>query len=204
MLEAATANTIQQITVDGSSAAFTSGALASTEFVSLGISDSGEQGGSVIFSNFTFTPLPAQPALSPGPVLTPLPPLPPSAGSSPAPPAASINEQVSAWFVNGGQAELDLLAARVHAVGLATTYAALGTACSALAAAVKTARADPPIPAPAAEVWLAKALNEFGTAAATCETGAASHSRTLVNDAATPMRAAGTDIKEVLEITAND
>jgi hypothetical protein len=207
LLEAATANTIQQITVDGSSAAFTSGAFASTEFVALGISDSGGQGGSVIFSNFTFTPLPAQPVLSSGPVLTPLPPLtPPSAGSSLAPSAASIQEQVSAWFLNGGQAELDLLAARTHAVGLAatTTYAALGTACSALATAVRTAQADPSIPVPAAEVWLAKALNEFGAAAAICETAAASHSRTLINDAATPMRAATADIKQALKITAND
>jgi hypothetical protein len=207
VLEATAANTIQQITVDGSSAAFTSGTFAATEFVSLGISDSGEQGGSVIFSNFTFTPLPAQPPLSPSPALTPLPPLPPpSAGASPAPSAASIEDQVSAWFVNGGQAELDLLAARVDAVGLAatTTYAALGQACSALATAVMTTQADPPIPDPAAQVWLAKALNEFGRAAAICETAAASHSLTLVNEAAVPMRAATADIKQVQEITGHD
>jgi len=207
VLEATAANTTQQITVDGSSAAFTSGAFTATESVSLGISDSGEQGGSVIFSNFTFTPLPAQPPLSASPALTPLPSLPPpSAGASPAPSAASIRDQVSAWFVSGGQAELDLLTARVDAVGLAatTTYEALGKACSALATAVMTAQADPPIPDPAAQVWLTKALNEFGKAAAICETAAASHSLTLANDAAVPMRAATTDIKQVQEITGND
>ena len=206
VLEATAANTIQQITVDGSSAAFTNGALAATEFVSLGISDSGKQGGSVIFSNFTFTPLAAQPRLSPSTALTPLPALPPpSAGASAAPSAASIKDQVSAWFVNGGQAELDLLAARVHAVGLATTtYAALGKACSALATAVRTAQADPPIPDPAAQVWLTKALNEFGKAAAICATGSASHSLAVVNEAAVPMHTATTDIKQVWEVTGND
>jgi hypothetical protein len=69
---------------------------------------------------------------------------------------------------------------------------------------VRTAQADPSIPVLAAEVWLAKALNEFGAAAAICETAAASHSRTLINDAATPMRAATADIKQALKITAND
>ncbi len=207
LLEATTANAIQQITVDGSSAAFTSGAFAATGFVSLGISDSGGQGGSVIFSNFTFTPLPAQPTLRSSPDLTPLPSVPPpSTGSSPASSAASIEEQVSAWFINGGQAELDLLAARTNAVGLAatTTYAAVGKACSALATAVTTAQVDPPIPDTAAEVWLAKAFNEFGTAAAICETAAASHSHTLLNDAAAPIRVATADIKQFREIIAKD
>ena len=207
VLEATAANTIQQITVDGSSAAFTNGTFAGTEFVSLGISDSGEQGGSVIFSNFTFTPLPAQPRLSLGPALTPLPALPlppPSAGASPAPSPASIKDQVSAWFADGGQAELDLLTARADAVGLATTYAALGEACSALATAVMTAQADPTVPDPAAQVWLTQALNEFGRAAAICETAAATDSLTLVNEAAVPMRAATADIKQFQEITGHD
>jgi hypothetical protein len=93
----------------------------------------------------------------------------------------------------------------VHAVGVATTtYAALGKACSALATAVMTAQADPPIPDPAAQVWLTKALNEFGKAAAICATGSASHSLAVVNEAAVPMRAATTDIKQVWEITGND
>jgi hypothetical protein len=202
VLVATAANTIQQITIDGSSAAFTNGTLAATEFVSLGISDTGKQGGSVIFSNFTFTPLPAQPPLTPATALTPLPsspPFPPTARPSAAPSSASTEDQVSEWFVNGGQAELDLLAARVDAVGLAarTTYAALGKACSGLATAVMTAQADPPIPDPAAEVLLTKALDEFGKAAAICETGAAAHSRTLVNEAAVPIRTATTDIGQV-------
>jgi hypothetical protein len=80
----------------------------------------------------------------------------------------------------------------------------LGEACSALATAVRTAQADPPIPDPPAQVWLVKALNEFGKAAAICETGAASHSLALVNEAAVPMRAATTDIKQVQEITGHD
>jgi hypothetical protein len=206
VLAATAANTIQQITIDGSSATFTNGTLAATEFVSLGVSDTGKQGGSVIFSNFTFTPLPAQPPLTPATALTPLPSLPPTAGPSAAPSSASTEDQASEWFVNGGQAELNLLAARVDAVGLAarTTYAALGKACSGLATAVMTAQADPPIPDPAAEAWLTKALDEFGKAATICERGAAAHSRTLLNEAAGPIRTATTDISQARQAIGQD
>jgi len=202
VLKATAANTVQRITVDGSSASFTNGAFTATQFVSLGVSDSSEQGGSVIFSNFTFTPLPSQPQLSPSAALTPFPS--PSASAGVAPSSASVKHQVSAWFVNGGQAELDLLTARVDAIGHATTtYTVLGKACSALATAVKKAQADPPIPDPSAQVWLARALTEFGKAAATCDKGAAAHSLAQVNQAAVPMRAATTDIIQVRVITGH-
>jgi hypothetical protein len=202
-LAATSANTTQQITISGPSAAVTDGTLAATAFVSLGITDSGQQGGSVVFSNFTFTPLPAQPRLSASPALASAP---PSATPSAIPSSASIEDQVSEWFLNGGQAELDQLTTEVDAVGQAasTTYAALGRACSGLAAVVTTAQADPPIPDPAAQVWLTEALSEFGKAAATCEAAATSHSLALLNEAAVPMRAATSDIQQVNQYIAHD
>jgi hypothetical protein len=67
-----------------------------------------------------------------------------------------------------------------------------------------TTQADPPIPDPAAQVWLTRALNEFGRATAICERAAAAHSLTLVDEAAAPMSAATADIKQVREITGHD
>ncbi len=204
-LDVAAVDATQQITVDGGSAAVSDTTFPATRFISLGISDSSPQGGVAVFSNFTFTPLPANARLSPS--TTPSPAISPpsaSAGASAIPSSASIRDQVSSWSVSGGLAELDLLSARVVAVGRARTYAAAGDACRELAMAVTAAEADPPIPDAPAQTWLTRALANFGQAAAICQAGAASHNLTLINEAAVPMRAANADIKQVFAIIAND
>jgi hypothetical protein len=146
-LGVAAVDATQQITVDGASAAVSDTTFPATRFISLGISDSSPQGGVAVFSNFTFTPLPANARLSPS--TAPLPAIsPPSAstGASATPSSVSIRDQVSSWSVSGGLAELDLLSTRVVAVGRARTYATAGDACRKLAMAVTAARggsADP-------------------------------------------------------------
>ena len=69
---------------------------------------------------------------------------------------------MSAWFVDGGHAELARLSATIVAVGHASTFAAQGAACAELAAAVASAQVGPPVPDAAAETLLASALAEFG------------------------------------------
>jgi hypothetical protein len=209
-LAATAANSTQQITIDGASASVSDAKFSATRSISLGISDSSPQGGSAVFSNFRFMPLPAHPRLGPSASATPSQ-RPPQASASasatpsPASPSsASIRDQVSSWFVNGGRAELDLLSARVTAVGLAQTYAAAGRACSELATAVTAAQADPPIPDAPAQTWLTRALANFGTAAAICQQAATAHSLALLNKAAVPMRAANADIRQVFVATAHD
>lgn len=56
-IEATSDNPDQRITIDGSQATAINTKFTATKYVSLGISTSGPQGGSVVFSDFTFTPL---------------------------------------------------------------------------------------------------------------------------------------------------
>jgi hypothetical protein len=71
-LGAAAVGGVQQITVDGASAAVSDTTFSATEFIDLGISDASAQGGAAIFSNFTFTPLPASARLSPSVAASPV------------------------------------------------------------------------------------------------------------------------------------
>lgn len=106
----------------------------------------------------------------------------------------TTTERVSAWFVDGGHAELARLSATIVAVGHASTFAAQGAACAELAAAVASAQVGPPVPDAAAETLLASALAEFAASAADCRAGASSHNVALMNKAAAATSAGATDI----------
>jgi hypothetical protein len=71
-LGAAAVGGVQQITINGESAAVSDTTFPATEFIDLGISDASAQGGAAIFSNFTFTPLPASARLSPSVAASPV------------------------------------------------------------------------------------------------------------------------------------
>jgi hypothetical protein len=123
----------------------------------------------------------------------------PAAIASPPPgPSATTSEQLDAWFVDGGHAELTRLTDAIVAVGHADTpgktYAALGRACTREAAAVSSARAGPPVPDAPAQTSFASALAEYATSAADCQAGASAHSVALLNEAATATRAGTADV----------
>jgi len=203
-LGAAAVGGTQQISVDGASAAASDTTFSATEFIALGISNFSAQGGVAVFSNFTFTPLPASARLSPSVAPSPATSQPSASASAPAASPTSTRDQVLSWLADGGDSELQLLATRVDAVGVAQTYAGFGMACSALAEAVTAAQANPPIPDASAQALLASALASYGQAAATCQAGAAAQSLTQLNAAAVPMRAANADIQQLNAILAND
>lgn len=123
----------------------------------------------------------------------------PAAIASPPPgPSASTAEQLDAWFVDGGHAELTRLTAAIVAVGHADTpgktYAALGRACTREAAAVSSAQAGPQVPFAAAQASFADALAEYAKSAADCQAGASAHSVALLNKAAAATRAGTADV----------
>jgi len=173
-------NSDQQISVNNATASAADPALSATKFISLGISNSGTQAASVVFSDFRFTPLSA--GARPGAATTALP--------------VTTRDRVVVWYTDVGKAELALLTARVDSVGLAGSLAAQGQACSKLAAAVTTARADPQIPDAAARTWLAQALAQYARSAADCRAGASSHDSALIDQAAAATRAATGDIQQ--------
>jgi hypothetical protein len=123
----------------------------------------------------------------------------PAAIASPPPgPTATTSQQLDAWLVDGGHAELTRLTDAIVAVGHADTpgktYAALGRACTREAAAVSSAQAGPPVPDAAAQTSFASALAEYATSAADCQAGASAHSVALLNEAATATRAGTADV----------
>ncbi|HEY5361451.1 MAG TPA: hypothetical protein VIJ82_27825 [Streptosporangiaceae bacterium] len=187
-LTATTENSVQQITINGATAAAADTVLPATRYVALGISNSSPQAASVVFSDFRFTPLPARG--SPGPAATALP--------------VTTRDRVVVWYVDTGQAERALLTARVEAVDLARGLPARGLACAKLGAAVTAARADPPIPDAAAQPWLAKALDEFAKSAADCRAGASAHSSALLGRAAAATRAGVGDIRQFDAAVSHD
>ena len=144
-LQATAETTDQQIIIDGAAASGTDAALTTTKYIALGISNSGTQAGSAVFSHFAFTPLPAQP---------------PAQSTSTAALPTTTKDKVVVWYTDTGKAELALLTDSIDTVGHAATLSAQGAACAKLATAVTTARADPQVPDPAARSWLAQALTE--------------------------------------------
>jgi hypothetical protein len=106
----------------------------------------------------------------------------------------TTTQRVSAWFVDGGHAELARLTAAILVVGHASTFAAQGAACAKLAAAVASAQTGQPVPDPAAQASFASALAEYATSAADCQAGASSHDVALMNKAADATGAATRDI----------
>jgi hypothetical protein len=180
-LQATAETTDQQIIIDGAAASGTDAALTTTKYIALGISNSGTQAGSAVFSHFAFTPLPAQP---------------PAQSTSTAALPTTTKDKVVVWYTDTGKAELALLTDSIDTVGHAATLSAQGAACAKLATAVTTARADPQVPDPAARSWLAQALTEFSKAAANCQAGASSHNTVLSNQAAAEVRLATADIEQ--------
>ena len=134
-LQATAETTDQQIISDGAAASGTDAALTTTKYIALGISNSGTQAGSAVFSHFAFTPLPAQP---------------PAQSTSTAALPTTTKDKVVVWYTDTGKAELALLTDSIDTVGHAATLSAQGAACAKLATAVTTARADPQVPDPAA------------------------------------------------------
>ena len=128
-LEATAENADQQIRINGAAASAADATFTATKYIALGISNSGTQAGSVVFSHFTYTPLSAHPQ-------------PQSAAALP----MTTRDRVVVWYTDIGKPEIALLTSRINSVGLAPNLAAQGAACAKLATAVTTARADPPVP----------------------------------------------------------
>jgi hypothetical protein len=188
-LAAAAANASQRITIDGATASGTDSTLSGTRYIALGISNASPQPGSVIFSDFTFTPLPANPsALAVG---------------TPALPETTA-DRVAVWYTDFGKAEIALLDSRLTALGHTTTLAQQVPACGNLKAAVTTARAAPPVPDPAAQPWLSQALTEYGKAAKDCRAGAESGNTAESDEAASEIRLAEADITQFETAIAHD
>ena len=186
-LEATAENADQQIQINGAAASAADATFTATKYIALGISNSGTQAGSAVFSHFTYTPLPAHPQ-------------PQSVAALP----ITTRDRVVVWYTDIGKPEIALLTGRLDSVGLAPNLAAQGTACAKLATAVTTARADPPVPDPAAQPWLTGALTEFGKAAADCQAGASSHNTALSDRAAAEIHAATADLKQLTTELADD
>lgn len=106
----------------------------------------------------------------------------------------TTTQRVGAWFVDGGHAELTRLITALDAVGHASTLAAQGAACTKLAAAVTSARADPQVPDAAARASFTSALAEYAASAVDCKAGASSHNVALMNKAADATRIGNGDI----------
>jgi hypothetical protein len=106
----------------------------------------------------------------------------------------TTTERVSAWFVDGGHAELARLTAAILAVGHASTFSAAGAACAKLAAAVASAQTGQPVPDPVAQASFASALAEYATSADDCQAGASSRDVALLNKAADATSAGARDI----------
>jgi hypothetical protein len=186
-LEATAENADQQIDINGAAASAPDATFPATRYIALGVSNSGTQAGSVVFSHFRFAPLPAHPRPQSAPALP-----------------ITIRDRVVVWYTDVGKAEIALLVSRLDTAGLAPNLAAQGTACVKLATAVATARADPPVPDPAAQPWLTGALTEFGKGAADCHAGASSHNTALSDRAAAEIHAATADLKQLTTGLAND
>jgi hypothetical protein len=180
----------QYLTINGAAASGSDSALSTTRYIALGISDAGSQPGSVTFSDFTFTSLPATGSAASG------------AGAPRLP--ITTPDRVAVWFTDYGKAEIALLESRLTAVGKTTTLSEQAVACGALATAVTTARADPQVPDTAARPWLSQALAEYGKAAANCQAGAESGNTAESNEAASQLRLAGTDITQFEAAIAQD
>jgi hypothetical protein len=188
-LAAAAENTSQRITIDAATASGTDSTLSGTKYIALGISNAASQPGSVTFSDFAFTPLPANPKA-------------PAAGT-PALPETTA-DQVTVWYTDFGKAEIALLDSRLTALGHTTTLAQQVTACGNLKAAVTTVRTAPAVPDPAAQPWLSNALTEYGKAATDCQAGAESDNTTESDEAASEIRLAEADITQFETAIAHD
>lgn len=188
-LQATTENTRQRITINGATASGTDSALGSTKYIALGISNSGTQTGSAVFSDFTFTPLPDNPVRQTT-----------SATALP----TTTRDKVAVWYTDTGKPELALLESRLDAVGHAPSLAAQGAECGKLAAAVTAVSAEPQVPDPAAQPWFTQALTEYGKAAADCQAGATSHDTALSDRAAAEIHLAMVDIAQFESAIASD
>jgi hypothetical protein len=95
-----------------------------------------------------------------------------AAGALPLPNA--LKAQVATWDAGRGGAELTVVSTQLGAVtqtGAVREYVQMKAACSTLAAGVKAAQADPPIPDAAMQALYAKALASLATGSAECLSG---------------------------------
>jgi hypothetical protein len=114
--------------------------------------------------------------------------------TAPASPAAhaitpSTAQAVKSWYAGRGSVGV---AAIIRAMtllqrsGASGSFTAVGRACGTISRAVTTAESAGPIPDASVEKWYARALAEYQTGAAYCQSGVASRSvsqiRTATND----------------------
>jgi len=188
-LTATAENVTQRMSINGAVASGTDSALLATSYIALGISNAASQPGSVIFSDFTYTPLPANPGTS-------------QVGSHSLP--VTTADQVAVWYTDYGKAEIALLANALEAIGHTTTPAQQVVACGSLKTAVLTAQADPRVPDPAAQPWLAQALTQYEQGATNCQAGARTGNTAESNEAASEIRLAEADITQFENAIADD
>ena len=98
-LEATAENADQQIQINGAAASAADATFTATKYIALGISNSGTQAGSAVFSHFTYTPLPAHPQ-------------PQSVAALP----ITTRDRVVVWYTDIGKPEIALLTGRLDSV----------------------------------------------------------------------------------------